>query len=407
MRKRTFYLTVCILTLFLHQAGKCQNDTLMDHQPDSVQIQRAREVILQIKDSLTILREDYSQCQDIISNLNYEINALKSQLENLRSTEKELFNNNKNLKQKISELDKEVMLKDKLLQEHIELLKQKEQILREKEQLYKEAMFDSKIDSVELSGKLNSKEVELAAKIKEIHLLEQNIGEKTDLIRKKNQDLNEIKQISKKHENQIENLRDTLSASLLSLTSQKKDLEHTRAELESAKEQIKYVKNQLSKCQNRGKKKKIRLVQGISVVTYRTPNYELAPKDYENTSVYEINNKNAGSLEVDYITGTTVKIFDITDPKSDLTSDFGFFVGIGGKEIFKNLYVGPNVKLFNVLHINTGINIREYEVLKSGFSEGDVLDIGTPIPTNNEWKINFYFGLTFDFDLITQIARKS
>ena len=97
---------------------------------------------------------------------------------------------------------------------------------------------------------------------------------------------------------------------------------------------------------------------------------------------------------------------NLTDEDAKFTSDLGLFVGLGGKELFKNFYIGANLKLINVIHLNLGLNLREYEVLKSGFAVGDQLDPGTSIPFNNEWKVNFYFGLTFDFDLVTGIMKK-
>ena len=93
--------------------------------------------------------------------------------------------------------------------------------------------------------------------------------------------------------------------------------------------------------------------------------------------------------------------------KNDENShDFGAFIGFGGKDLFKNFYLGPNIKLFDAFHINAGLNIREYELLKEGFEEGDILASGISIPTNNEWKVTWYAGLTFDFNLIANVAKK-
>jgi hypothetical protein len=97
---------------------------------------------------------------------------------------------------------------------------------------------------------------------------------------------------------------------------------------------------------------------------------------------------------------------NLSKPNAALTYDVGFFLGFGGNNLFKNFYIGPNVKLFDVVHINAGANIAEYEVLKDGFNIGDVLIAGTSIPTNKAWKINAYMGFTFDLELITMIGKR-
>ena len=53
-----------------------------------------------------------------------------------------------------------------------------------------------------------------------------------------------------------------------------------------------------------------------------------------------------------------------------------------------------------------GLNIAEYEQLKAGFNEGDVLPPGMTIPLVKEWKANLYFGMTIDFELLGNITKK-
>jgi len=147
-------------------------------------------------------------------------------------------------------------------------------------------------------------------------------------------------------------------------------------------------------------------VQGVALKTFRTPQYELAPKDVNNVNVYVINNKNAGNFEIDYITGASIKLVDLFKTKKKSTSDLSLFVGIGGKDLFKNYYLAPNLCLFSAIHLSIGLNLHELETLKSGFNEGDILTIGTPIPTNNQWKLNGFFGITLDLAVASGIFKK-
>jgi hypothetical protein len=44
--------------------------------------------------------------------------------------------------------------------------------------------------------------------------------------------------------------------------------------------------------------------------------------------------------------------------------------------------------------------------LQSGFNEGDELPPGMSIPTVKEWKANLFFGMTIDFELLSNIPKK-
>ena len=132
----------------------------------------------------------------------------------------------------------------------------------------------------------------------------------------------------------------------------------------------------------------------------------LKPESSDNPDSYVITNENAGDYEFDFVTGATFRLFDLSNEDDKFSSDVGFFLGFGGKNLFKNFYIGPNIKLFDVIHINAGLNIAEFRLLKSGFSEGDRVPQGSSIPTVSRWELSPYFGLTFDFSLITSIAGK-
>lgn len=283
------------------------------------------------------------------------------------------------------------------LQEQLRIQLEKEKLFSEKEQIYKDAVNSSMLDKVKLEGQIAAKDSKLEGKDREIVLLQQNLTEKDKDISLRNTEIQKI--INDKE--RIERNLDTLRNSLLN-----KELQ-----LVKTGEQLKYTELKVKECESRyssvtNKKKKMRVVQGFAVKNYRTPDFILSPKDVNNPSVYVINNRNSSNIEFDYVTGASFMIKDLSKNGAALTYDVGFFLGFGGNNLFKNFYIGPNMKLFDVVHLNAGANIAEYEVLKDGFKVGDVLTAGTAIPTNKAWKINGYIGFTFDLELITLIGKR-
>ena len=73
----------------------------------------------------------------------------------------------------------------------------------------------------------------------------------------------------------------------------------------------------------------------------------------------------------------------------------------------KNFYLAPSYKAFDFFHFMMGMNIAEYHQLKTGFNEGDPLpSTMTSIPTVKQWKANIFFGMTIDFELLSNITKK-
>lgn len=96
---------------------------------------------------------------------------------------------------------------------------------------------------------------------------------------------------------------------------------------------------------------------------------------------------------------------DLSKPNGSLTYDVGFSWASAAIICLK-LLPGAKLQTFDLLHINIGANVAEYEALKEGFNVGDVLQPGISIPTTKEWKINGYIGFTFDLELITMIGKR-
>jgi hypothetical protein len=322
---------------------------------------------------------------------------LTSNVEVLQLQQSRLMIFNDSLNRQISGLSQQVQKKNEMLENQLRLQREKEQLFAEKEQLYKDAINSSMIDKVTLEGKISAKDSRLEGKDREISLLQLNIDEKNRDISTRNAEMQNL--ITGKA------LADQKADTLLN------NLTKTEKNLLITGEQLKYSELRLKDCESRfasltNKKKKTKVVQGFAIKNYPTPDYVLAPKDAENPSVYVISNKNSSNIEFDFITGASVMLKDLSKPGGSLTYDVGFYLGFGGTKLFKNFYFGPNFKLFDVLHINLGANVAQYEVLKSGFEVGDELKPGIAIPTTNEWKIKGYFGLTFDLELITMIGKR-
>ncbi len=402
--KAFFFIFFIVLYV---QSGNAQENTPIDslktktiqRESNEKTIAFQKKIIQQKTDSLNVLQ----------SSLRYfkkEQDRLKLINQNKKKAVDSLHNELTTMQGELNALREGIQSKSVLLEAQIKLLEEKEKIFARKEKYYKEAIYEYRIDSVDLIGKIETQNAILVGKTTEIDLLR-------DQIRQKEKDIEEKSTAMQKTEKKIERYTKKIDSLLLEIDHQKaiysKIKERNvvqKIHIDHLKTSNADLKKQLDHCQNAGKRQKIRLTQGVAFKTFRTPKYELSPKDYQNTSVYEIHNANSGNFEVDYITGVSLKFLPLLTHKDKDANDLGFFIGFGGKDLFKNFYLGPNIKLLNAFHINVGMNIREYEVLKDGFSEGDILDNGATIPTNNEWKINWYAGLTFDFSLISNVAKK-
>lgn len=374
------------------------NDSLADiHQilVDSLDFNR------QYIDKLLLKHQDFLlQCnnyKDSLIESKAVVDSLIMKVKRLRKRNELLQPLNKELNAQIKNLEEKIAQQSQMLDQQIEKIKEKEELFKEKEQIYQNAIQESKIDLVKLEGQLESKNSQLAGKDREIELLAESIAERKADILKKNQEIDQIKEKRTNEIVKIDTLRDHISKI-------EKELLLTKTRLEYSTKEIKALKDRIHELTN--KKKKIRLVQGIGIRNFRSPLYTLAPESSDNPDRYVISNENAGDFEFDFVTGATFRLLDIGKKDAKYTSDVGFFLGFGGKNLFKNFYIGPNIKIFDVIHINAGINIAEYRLLKSGFSEGDLVPQGTSIPTVSKWEITPYFGLTFDFSLITSIAGK-
>lgn len=192
-------------------------------------------------------------------------------------------------------------------------------------------------------------------------------------------------------------------------------------------ERAKAAEDKVAAATNR--KKKIRPIQGIAMRFYRTPNWEVrlqpradAQGNYDGTYDKIVRNRNAGNIEFDFVTGASVMLWDLTStfnkkhtlrageiPKfdQDFAYDLGFYVGFGGSNLFKNFYVGPSFRFVDFFYLTIGFNIAEYEVLVSGYKDGQTIPNALAIGdiTAKSWLLKPFISFSIDLDFLSYIKK--
>jgi len=301
------------------------------------------------------------------------------------------------LKQELLTVKQQMLTLSTSLEQKLQLLRDQEFQLADCQIKLREAQSAASLNAAKLEGKLDVNATKVEAKEREIAYLQESIKEKDRIIQEKTNELAGY-------------FRDK-SNSLRIVDSLSRTLNARELEFVKVNERLKIIEGQYNelvaqRTAAQNKKKKVRFVQGVGLKNYRTPDYQLAPQSSASTATYVITNKNTGKIEFDYITGVSLSLYDLTKPEGKYTYDAGLFVGFGGTNLFKNFYVSPSVKAFDFFHFMLGLNIAEYQQLQSGFNEGDILPPGMSIPTVKEWKANIFFGMTIDFELLSNIPKK-
>ena len=301
------------------------------------------------------------------------------------------------LKQELLTVKQEMLTISTTLEQKLQLIREQEYKLSDCSIKLREAQSIASLNEAKLEGKLDVNTTKVEAKDREIAYLQESIKEKDRIIQEKTSELNTYYRDKSNSLRIVDSLSRTLNA---------KELEFVKVN-----ERLKIIEGQYNelvaqRTAAQNKKKKVRFVQGVGLKNYRTPDYQLAPQSASSTATYVITNKNSGSFEFDYITGVSLSLYDLSKPEGKYTYDAGIFFGFGGTNLFKNFYVSPSFKAFDFFHFILGLNVAEYQQLQSGFNEGDALPPGMSIPTVKEWKANVFFGMTIDFELLSNIPKK-
>ena len=301
------------------------------------------------------------------------------------------------VKQELIDVKQQMLTISTTLEQKLQLLRDQEYQLSDYRIKLREAVMAASLDQAKLEGKNNVNTTKVEAKDREIAYMQESIKEKDRIISEKT--------------NELSTYYKDKSSSLHIVDSLARQLNASELELARVRERLNIIEGQYNKMvstqtEATNRKKKIRFVQGVALKFYRTPDWQIAPESSSTPSMYVIANKNGGKVEFDYITGVSLALYDLSKPDAKYTSDLGMFFGFGGKNLFKNFYIAPSYKAFDFFHFLIGMNVAEYQQLKSGYNEGDRVPLGTSIPTVNEWKANIFFGMTIDFELLSNITKK-
>ena len=175
------------------------------------------------------------------------------------------------------------------------------------------------------------------------------------------------------------------------------------------------------------RKKKVRPIQGVALRFFRTPAWEIRLKGGSQPNTYDkyISNRNAGNVEFDYVTGASVMLWDLTSYfnqnhtlvgskgreirkfDQEFSYDLGFYVGFGGSNLFKNFYTGLSFRFVDFFYLTMGVNIAEYQVLKSGYVSDDVIGSSLSIDdvTAKAWLVKPFVSLSIDLDFLSFIKK--
>ncbi|MDR0971064.1 MAG: hypothetical protein LBM25_01605 [Bacteroidales bacterium] len=351
-------------------------------------------------DSLLIKIDSLEKIISFIqTNYGNDTTSLLLEIDELRANEYNLKQINDTLVKYNEEYKLQIIEKTKLLEEKIRIQNEKEILFFEKEQVYKEAINNSNIDKVKIEGLVQSANIKIEGKEKEIDLLQKNINEKENSIAQKDSSILKITNEKEMYYIMADTLRSKLVEAEKRLLQIDEELKYTRRRAEEAEAKIAAATN---------RKKKVRVIQGIAMRFFPTPDWDIVPRDKGNGN-YEniIINRNSSKVEFDFVAGATVMLYDLTKPSSKFASDIAIYVGFGGQNLFKNFYFGASYRFLDFFHLALGVNVAEYTLLAENFNkEGSVLQPGWSIQTTKQWKVTPFISLSLDLDFLTYMGKK-
>ncbi|MDD3286887.1 MAG: hypothetical protein PHI14_05265 [Bacteroidales bacterium] len=375
----------------------------------AIEIDSLTKVIEDMSDNITKINSNYNQLVADYEEAENQILQIKTKLQEdttrflLEIDELKINHLHlKTLNDTLSKLNQEYRIqlneKNHLLEEKIKILQEKEILFAEKEQLYKDAINASQIDKTKIEGQVEKKNAQIEGKEREIDLLQKSINEKDTSLIVKDQNLNKITQEKEMYYKMADTLRNKLV--------------ETEKELLKIKEELKYQKQKAVEAQAKidaatGRKKKVRVIQGIAMRLYPTPVWDIVPVATENGYENKVINRNTSKVDFDFITGASVILYDLTKPEDKFASDISVYVGFGGANLFKNFYVGGSYRFLDFFHVALGVNVSEYTLLAEEFNkEGQALKPGWSIQTTKEWKVTPFISLSLDFEFLSYIGKK-
>ena len=360
---------------------------------------------------------DSQASSDSVAKMKEIIIKQQGNVENLRKSLRSTVRLKDSLMRSNSELIKQLDEKNNQLIEKVRQLQALELRATRNESSYRDSMGSHRVETTRLEGLIKSQEVNIDAKKREVEYLRRELELRdTDLVAQK-ANYRRVRSDRDHYLHLSDSLRNKLMDVEKVVIQKDEELKYTRKRAEEAEAKINAATN---------KKKKVRVIQGIAMRFYRTPDWYIRPsKNADGTVEYLITNKNSGNVEFDFITGASVMLWDLTPlfhknksktPSEgvnfkrfdqDFTYDLGVYVGFGGSNLFKNFYFGPSFKFVDFFHFTVGANVAEYKVLAGDYKEGDPLPSGFSIKDQivDKWKVTLFFALSLDLDFLSYIKK--
>ncbi len=317
-----------------------------------------------------------------------------------------------------SELVRQLDEKNNQLIEKVRQLQAMEMRVVRSESTYRDSMGNTRVETTRMEGLIKAQEVNIEAKKREVEYLRRELSMRDTEIFNQKANYRRVRDDRDHYLHLSDSLRNKLMDVEKIIIQKDEELKYTKKRAEDAEAKINSATN---------KKKKVRVIQGIAMRFYRTPDWYIRPsKNADGVVEYLITNKNSGNVEFDFITGASVMLWDLTpyfhkkhketQPgqgvnfkrfDQDFTYDLGIYVGFGGSNLFKNFYFGPSFKFMDFFHFTLGANVAEYQVLAGDYKEGDPLPSGFSIKDQivDKWKVNFFLSLSLDLDFLSYIKK--
>lgn len=409
--------SISILTSQLKKNETLLKQARLQHAEDSVACERE---ILSLKNQLNAANRGFDTNpadNDTVKFLVDEVKKQRNTIQNLKNNIRSVTRVKDSLLRVNSQLIKRLNDQNDQLIEKVRILQEKELQMSKNEGSYKDSIGNNRMAMIRMEGLLKAQEINVAAKAQEVEYLKKEIDIRDSEIVNQKADYRRVRLSRDRYISQNDSLRSKLVDAEKSLLQKEEELKYTKKRAEDAEAKINASTN---------KKKKVRVIQGIAMRTYRTPDWYIRPDTDPNSDdiVYRITNKNSGNVEFDFITGASVMLWDLTPyfhkegvSKENLAGwkhfdqefsyDLGVYVGFGGSNLFKNFYFGPSFKFMDFFHFTMGANIAEYEVLAGDYKEGDILEKGFSIKDQivEQWKVTFFMSLSLDLDFLSYIKK--
>ncbi|MCK9163361.1 MAG: hypothetical protein M0O93_03320 [Bacteroidales bacterium] len=377
---------------------------IQEYNNAKAELEQMKNEIDKMDSIIYVYNNKSKELSDIISKLKYQYKEdtikYSKEIDRLKINEYNLKQINDTLAMLNQEYRNQLNDKNRLLEEQIRKFQEKELLFAEKEKVYREAINNSNLDKVKIEGLVNSSNEKILGKEKEIDLLQKNINEKESAINNKNQTLNKITEEKEMYYKMADTLRSKLVEAEKEILKINEELKYTKKRADEAEAIIAAATN---------KKKKVRIIQGMAMRFFPTPNWDIVPRANSNNDGYEniIINRNSSKVEFDFVTGASVMLLDLTKPDAKFTSDISVYVGFGGANLFKNFYFGGAYRFLDFFSVSAGVNVAEYTILAENFNkEGDALKPGWSIQTTKEWKVTPFVSLSLDLEFLSYMGKK-